>query len=94
MSTSKASSKRSVNRSAVIALILAVFQLNIIASTVGFLALKRINLEGQRGRGIALAAIILGGVQTLFLVWVVSNPSGAGQALGTIWGSILNVLGL
>jgi hypothetical protein len=94
MSKSKTSSKGSVNKSAVIALVLAVFQLNVIAFFVGFLALKRINLEGQRGRGLAIAAIALGAVQTLFLVWVISNPSGAGQVLGTIWGNILNLLGV
>jgi len=90
MSTSKTSSKGPVNRSAVIALVLAVFQLNIIASIVGLLALKRINLEGQRGRGIALTAVVLGAVQTLFLAWVISNPYGAGQ----LWGNLLNLLGV
>jgi hypothetical protein len=94
MSESKSKRNGPVNRSAVVAFVLAVFQLNVIALVVGLMSIKRINREGQRGRGLAIAAIVLGSVQTLFLVWVIANPFEAGRVLGTIWGNILNLFGV
>jgi len=93
MSGTEIRSKRPINRASVVALVMAIFQLNIFALFVGFLALKGIKKEGQRGGGLALSAIAIGGIQTLLLVWVMSDPYGAGTALGSLWNNIKSILG-
>jgi hypothetical protein len=73
---------------------LAIFQLNVIALIVGLLALKRIKLEGQRGRGLALAAIILGAVQTVVVIWLIIDADSLPYTLGYIWGSLQILFGV
>ena len=93
MSESKSKGNGPVNRSAVVAFVLAVFQLNVIALIVGLMALKRINREGQRGRGLARAAIILGGFQTFIVIWLVIDANSLPFTLGYIWGWLLELIG-
>jgi len=69
---------------------LAIFQLNIFALITGIRALKKINQKGDRGRGLALSAIVLGAVQTVIIILFVVNPGGFAYGLGFMWGLIQN----
>jgi hypothetical protein len=84
---------RRLNRTAVTALVMAIFQLNVFAVVMGFLALRGIKKQGQRGVGLAISAIVIGGIQTLLLAWIVSDPYGAGAALGSLVNSIESIFG-
>jgi hypothetical protein len=90
MSAATAKGKPKFNRQGIWALIMAIFQLNIFALIVGLLALRVIKKEGQRGRGITLAAIILAGIQTVLIAWLIADPSGLPFALGYLYEFLLN----
>jgi hypothetical protein len=90
MSGTAIRSKRPINRSGVFALVMAIFQLNIVALVVGLLALRRIKKEGHRGRGITVVAIILAGIQTALVAWLIVDPSGLPFTLGYLYEFLLN----
>jgi hypothetical protein len=90
MSTANPINKTPVSRAAVVALVMAVFQLNIFALIVGIRALVKIRVNGNRGRVMALIAVFLGGIQTVVIILFLINPSGFGYGLGATWGHVQN----
>jgi len=76
------------NTLSTVSFVLALLQFNVIAAILGHIALKQVSVNNQSGRGLALAAVILGWIQTAVLVLIVSNPYAAGSIVGTIWGTI------
>jgi hypothetical protein len=90
MSIANPINKTPVSRAAVAALAMAVFQLNIFALIVGIRALVKIRVNGNRGRVMALIAVLLGGIQTVVIILFSINPSGFAYGLGATWGHIQN----
>lgn len=53
----------------IVAFVLAIVQLNVVAIILGFIGLSQVKKTGERGRGLAIAAIIIGFVSIAF--WVI-----------------------
>lgn len=81
---------KSVNALAVIAFVLSLLLFNAVAAILGHVALGKIKVSGQSGRGLAIAALVNGWLQTVVLIWFVLNPYSLGVVVGTIW----NILGI
>jgi len=81
---------KSVNALAVIAFVLSLLLFNAVAAILGHVAIGKIKASGQSGRGLAIAALVNGWLQTAVLIWFVLNPYSLGLVIGTIW----NFLGL
>jgi hypothetical protein len=81
---------KSLNALAVTAFVLSLLLFNAVAAILGHLALSKIAKSGQAGRGLAIAALVNGWLQTIVLIWFVLNPYSLGVVVGTIW----NILGI
>ena len=53
----------------IVAFVLAIVQINLIAIILGFIGLNQVKKTGERGRGLALAAIIIGFASIIF--WII-----------------------
>lgn len=54
---------------AIVSLVIAILQFNIIAIILGAIALNQIKKTGENGRGLAIAGIIIGALSVLF--WII-----------------------
>jgi len=74
------------NTLAIVSLVLA-FVAPLIGLVLGFVALSQVKRNGEGGRGLALAAVIIGGVITLFyVVLVIAMIAVAASAPSTSYG--------
>jgi hypothetical protein len=53
----------------IVGFVLAIIQINVVAIILGFIGLSQIKKTGERGRGLALAAIIIGFASIVF--WII-----------------------
>ncbi len=71
----------------VAALVTGLLQLNVVALVLGIVGLNRVRRTGNQGRGMAIAGIVLGGLQTLAVIVVVVLFVGLGvRAAGDLAG--------
>jgi len=75
-----------LNRLAIVALVLSILLFSFVAATLGHIALSQIKKRGERGRAIALAAIVLGWTTTLIGGLFIANPYGFGFFVGNLFG--------
>jgi uncharacterized membrane protein len=72
-----------LNKLAVWSLLLALLFFTFIAAILGHVSLSQIKRNGERGRGLALAGIILGWSGTVFflvpIVAIMASPEAMGQ---------------
>ncbi|MDQ0577023.1 DUF4190 domain-containing protein [Agromyces albus] len=58
----------------IVAFVLSLVGFNVIAIVLGFIGLNQVKKTGERGRGLALAAIIIGFVSLVFIIiWVIAG---------------------
>ncbi|WP_290806524.1 DUF4190 domain-containing protein [Herbiconiux sp.] len=68
---------------AIVSLVIAILQFNLIAIILGAIALNQIKKTGENGRGLAIAGIVIGALSILFWVIIIiviavaaaSNPN-------------------
>jgi hypothetical protein len=53
----------------IVAFVLAIVQINVVAIILGFIGLSQVKKTGERGRGLAIAAIIIGFASIAF--WII-----------------------
>lgn len=57
----------------IVAFVLSLVGFNIVAIVLGFIGLNQVKKTGERGRGLALAAIIIGFVSiVIIIIWVIA----------------------
>jgi uncharacterized Tic20 family protein len=66
---------------AIVSLVIAILQFNVIAIILGAIALSQIKKTGENGRGLALAGIIIGAISIVF--WIVISIVLVGVAAST-----------
>lgn len=75
-----------LNKLAVWSLVLALLFFTFIAAILGHVSLSQIKKTTERGRGLALAGVILGWLGTVFvllpIVAIIISPEGIGQLVG------------
>lgn len=69
----------------VTALVTGLLQLNVVALVLGIVGLNRVRRTGNQGRGMAIAGIVLGGLQTLAIIVVVVLFVGLGVRAAGDW---------
>lgn len=75
------------NRVAVIGFFLALLQIfGPVSAVLGHIGLSQINRRGEKGRLVAVAAIILGWIQTALLVLFLVSPNTVGFVFGYLFG--------
>lgn len=58
----------------IVAFVLSIVGFNVVAIVLGFIGLNQVKKTGERGRGLALAAIIIGFVSLVFIIiWVIAG---------------------
>lgn len=71
-----------LNKLAVWSLVLALLFFTVIAAILGHVSLNQIKKTGERGRGLALAGVILGWLGTIFvlipIVAIIASPEAMG----------------
>lgn len=73
---------QSWNVLAIIGFVLSLLGFNIIAIVLGFIALSQIKRTGEKGRGLAIAAIIIGAIAVIIFVIVLIVVAVAAAASG------------
>lgn len=81
-------SATSINRLSVASLVLALLLFSFVAAILGHISLKQITSSGARGRRLALAAVGIGWMTTIFLILAVTFPERIGYGLGFLLGSV------
>lgn len=80
-----AAAPASKNTLSIVAFVLSLLGFNVIAVVLGFVGLSQIKKTGQGGRGLALAAIIIGFVSlvlgTIFVIAAVAAAANAGLSV-------------
>ncbi len=75
---------RRFNRLAMWSFVLSLLFFTLISAVMGHLSLRQIRKTGERGRGLALAAVLIGWIGTAFLAWLISSPNSLGFFLGWV----------
>lgn len=68
----------SVNITAIVGFILSLLGFNIVAVIVGAVGLSQVKRRGQRGRGLAIAAIVIGAISCVGVVLSIILQMNAG----------------
>lgn len=76
------------NKLALVAFLLSLIWLGPIALILGSMSLAQIKKSNEGFRGLAVAAVILGSLETAILVYAVVSPYDFAYTLGFIWGSL------
>jgi hypothetical protein len=88
-SDSPSAATQRTNRLSVIAFVLALLQIfGPVAAVCGHVSLGQIKRRDEKGRPMALVAIILGWIQTALIVAVIVAPEAVGFALGYLFGLV------
>ena len=78
MSTTVVATK--TNTLAIVSLVLSIIGFNVVAIVLGFVALNQVKKTGDKGRGMALAAVIIGFASIVIGILVIVGTVAAGQA--------------
>lgn len=65
---------------AIVSLVLSIIGFNVVAIILGFVAMNQVKKSGESGRGLALAAVIIGFAEILIGIIIVIVVVGATQA--------------
>ena len=76
------------NRLAVLSFALSVLLFSFVAAMLGHLALRQLRNSGERGRGLALAGVVIGWFTTGIFTLAVSLPGEFGYWVGFVVGSL------
>lgn len=83
---------RERNKLATWSFVLSLLFFTFISAVMGHLALRQIKKTGEKGRRLALAAIIIGWIGTVFLVWLLTSPYTLGVFLASVINAIFSFL--
>ena len=79
--------KPRTNRLSVAGFVLALLQIfGPVSAVLGHVGLSQINRRGQKGRFLAIVAIILGWIQTSLLILFLVSPDTVGFVFGYLFG--------
>ena len=78
MTTNVVSTK--TNTLAIVSLVLSIIGFNVVAIVLGFVALNQVKKTGDKGRGMALAAVIIGFAEIVIGIIIIVVVVSAAQA--------------